>query len=81
MADVIHAKDIDRLVSCAKKLANEEEHSAIQVIKKVISAENCSLAEAKEAYLLAVNNETLGEYQGRVILPFIEELEALEREK
>ena len=75
MADIIQDSDIERLVSCANNFISEDINSPIQIIKKVMVSENCSLAEAKEAYLLAENNESLGEYQERVILPLIEEFE------
>ena len=81
MADIIKDSDIERLVTCAGRLISEDIHSPIQIIKDVIKIEKCSLAEAKEAYLLAANNESLGEYQERVILPLIEELEEEERHK
>ena len=81
MADVIKPNDIDRLVLRATKLAGEGKYSAIQIIKKVIDVENFSLSEAKEAYLLAANNETLSEYQGQVFLPLFKELEESFKEK
>ena len=43
--------------------------------------ENCSLAEAKEAYSLAANNESLGQYQETVIVPLIEVLDEFEKQE
>ena len=63
MADVIKLWDIDRLVSCARELVNEDRYSAIQIIKLIRDKEKCGLTEAKEAYLLAAKNKTLGEHQ------------------
>ena len=75
MADVIKEADLERLVSCAKKFSDLEKYSPVQIIKEVMTQERCSLSEAKEAYTLASQNETLGQYQERVILPLMEELE------
>jgi len=75
MADVIHEKDIERLVSRAKLYVETDKYSPVEIMKLVMESEKCSLGEAKEAYTLASNNETLGEYQERVILPLIEDLE------
>ena len=79
MADVIRQEDIERLVSSAKRLIENGNYSPIEIIKKVRIDQNCSLAEAKEAYCLAANNESLGQYQERVILPLIEELDEIEK--
>jgi hypothetical protein len=75
MADVIKKRDIKRLLSRAKQLVNTNKYSAVETVKFLMESEQCSLGEAKEAYTLALNNETLGAYQERVILPQIEELE------
>jgi hypothetical protein len=80
MADVIQEKDVDRLVGLAKKLIDGDKHSPIEIIKNVRLSGNCSLAEAKEAYVLAANNESLGQYQDRIIVPLIEELEEYEKQ-
>ncbi|MGD9367880.1 MAG: hypothetical protein PVH87_19420 [Desulfobacteraceae bacterium] len=80
MADVIREKDVERLVGLAKKLINEDRYSPIEIIKNVRLETNCSLAEAKESYVLAANNESLGQYQERIILPLIEELEEYEKQ-
>ena len=80
MADVIREEDVDRLVGLAKKLLNEDRYSPIEIIKNVRLEQNCSLAEAKEAYTLAKNNESLWQYQERLIQPFLEELEEYEKQ-
>ncbi len=79
MADVIREEDVDRFVSLAKKLINEDRYSPIEIIKSIRLTTNCSLAEAKEAYVMAGNNESLGQYQERVILPLLEELDEFEK--
>ncbi len=78
MADVIGEENIDRLVSHAKKLFEENCYSPLEIIKSVRLEKNCSIAEAKEAYLLASNNESLGSYQEKVIVPLLNELEKYE---
>ena len=75
MADVIKEQDVERLVSRAKQYADTDKYSPVELMKLVMESEKCSLAEAKEAYTLVSRNETLGEYQERVILPLIEGLE------
>ena len=80
MADVIREEDVDKLVAYAKKLIDENRYSPIEIIKNIRLKENCSLSEAKEAYVLAANNESLGQYQERIIAPLLEELEELEKE-
>lgn len=79
MADVIKECDIERLVSCAIRLIKQSQYSPIEIIKQVKEKEKCSLAEAKEAYLLTTKGETLGEYQESVILPLLRELEESEK--
>ncbi|GAB4188832.1 MAG: hypothetical protein Tsb002_15390 [Wenzhouxiangellaceae bacterium] len=74
MADVIKEEDVARLVGSAINLINEERYSPIEIIKRVKHEESCSLSEAKEAYSIAKNNESLSEYQERVILPLLSEL-------
>ena len=80
MADVIREEDVDRLFGLAKKLLNEDRYSPIEIIKNVRLEQNCSLAEAKEAYTLAANNESLGQHQERLIEPLLEELEEYEKQ-
>lgn len=80
MADVIRKEDVDNLVGYAQKLIDENQFSPIEIIKNVRLKKNCSLAEAKEAYVLAANNESLGQYQERIIAPLLEELEEFEKE-
>jgi len=80
MADVIRKENIEKMVSLAQKLIGENRYSPIEIIKNVRLKENCSLAEAKEAYVLAANNETLGQYQERIIAPLLEELAKFEKE-
>ena len=75
MADVIKQQDLERLVSRAKHCIDTENYSSVETVKLIMESEQCSLGEAKEAYTLALNNETLGAYQARIILPQIEELE------
>ena len=79
MATIIQDKDVKRFVSLAMNLIQESCYSPIEIIKQIRVKEACSLAEAKEAYTLANSNETLGEYQERVILPLINELEEFEK--
>jgi ribosomal protein L7/L12 len=80
MADVIKEEDLERFVSIARQLIGEARGSPIEIIKSIRLEAGCSLAEAKESYVLAANNESLCEYQERIIAPLIEELEEYERQ-
>lgn len=80
MACIIREENLERFVGLAKQLIDECRYSPIEIIKNVRLETGCSLAEAKESYVLAANGESLGQYQERVILPLIEELEEYERQ-
>lgn len=80
MTDVIKEEDLEKFIGLAKKLVEKDCFNPIEIIKNVRLETGCTLAEAKEAYVLAANNETLGQYQERVILPLIEELEEYEKQ-
>ncbi len=80
MADVIREEDVDKLVGYAQTLIDENQYGPIEIIKNVRLKKKCSLAEAKEAYVLAANNESLGQYQERIIAPLLKGLEEFEKE-
>ena len=80
MANVIKEEDLEKFVDLARLLIGETSRSPIEIIKDIRLVTGCSLAEAKESYVLASNNESLGEYQERVIVPLIEELEEYEKQ-
>jgi hypothetical protein len=56
-------------------LIDQNQYPPVKIVKQIVEDENCSLAEAKEAYILVTKNETLGEYQERVVLPILENQE------
>lgn len=79
MADLIKDNDQQKFVGFAKELIEKGCLSPIQIIQQIRRETGCSIGEAKESYVLAANNETLGEYQERVILPLLEGLEDLDQ--
>ncbi|MDK2594045.1 hypothetical protein [Pseudoalteromonas obscura] len=80
MADVIPEEDVGRLVGIAKKLIDENQFSPIEIIKYLRLEENCSLGQAKEVFVIAEHDETLGQYQKRVVAPLMEEFQKLVNE-